>query len=274
MSPHRNIKKYLFSRTLRFIAGLATIAAAYAAVCVTIDRAMVDEQGAHPIDLHTSLTLVLGLLLVFRTNAAYDRWWEARVLWGTLVNASRNLAAKLATLPRAPREEVIDAGSLLIAFPYSLRDRLRGVDSTVPPEELGSVNHAPGAIVKRLYQRLADWKRSGAIDGDDLRVLDADAARLLDVCGGCERILGTRIARSYRRFARQCVLLFLATLPWGIARSFGWWTIPLVGVVAYFIIGLEVVAEHVEEPFGFEEDDLDLDGLCDAISQSIEDLLA
>jgi putative membrane protein len=75
-------------------------------------------------------------------------------------------------------------------------------------------------------------------------------------------------------FARQCILLFLLTLPWGIANDFGWWTIPLTIITAYFMIGLEVVAEHVEEPFGLDEDDLDLESICLTIDKSIHEVFA
>ena len=96
----------------------------------------------------------------------------------------------------------------------------------------------------------------------------------MDICGGCERIHRTRIVGSYRTFARQCVLLFLLTLPWGIAHDFGWWTIPITIMSSYFMLGLEIVAEHVEEPFGLDEDDLDLDGMSIKIRQSIEEIFS
>ena len=78
--------------------------------------------------------------------------------------------------------------------------------------------------------------------------------------------------RSYRVFSRQCILLFLLTFPWGIISDFGWWTIPLTTITAYFMIGMEVVAEHVEEPFGIDEDDLDLEGICNTIEHSVKEI--
>jgi putative membrane protein len=110
------------------------------------------------------------------------------------------------------------------------------------------------------------------IDGDELRAIDAEALRLMDICGGCERIQRTRVIRSYRVFARQCVVMFLLTLPWGIVEDFGWWTVPMTMLTAYFMLGMEIVAEHVEEPFGYDDDDLDLDSLCRTISQSVSEV--
>ena len=112
----------------------------------------------------------------------------------------------------------------------------------------------------------------GFIDGDDLRILDSEARQFLDICGGCERIRNTRVVRSYRTFARQCIFLYLVSFPWGMAHSFGWLAVPLTGMVAYFMLGLETVAEHVEEPFGYDEDDLDLDGLCGTIDRTVQEV--
>ena len=132
--------------------------------------------------------------------------------------------------------------------------------------------HAPLSLVHQLYEIAGKAKRAATIDGDELRVLDVELTRFMDVCGGCERIQKTRIVTSYRTFARQCIVLVLLTLPWGMAHDFDWWTVPLTIIVSYFMIGLEVVAEHVEEPFGYDEDDLDLDAICAAINVSVTEV--
>jgi putative membrane protein len=270
----QEIQRILFSRTLYHIALLAALAGVYATFCVWLELQIAPRFSGRTPNFHTTLSLVLGLLLVFRTNAAYSRWWEARILWGSLVNTSRNLAVKVTTIPvAAPRDEIDSAGRLIIAFPYALRDRLRNTTSEEVPAELDGFDHKPSAIVKQLYQLFTAWRRAGHIDGIDLRILDAEASKLLEICGACERILGTRMTRSYRRFARQCVVLFLAVLPWEMAVTIGWWAAPMAMVIAYFMIGLEVVAEHVEEPFGHDEDDLDLDGLCATIDRTAGEIL-
>ena len=94
----------------------------------------------------------------------------------------------------------------------------------------------------------------------------------MDICGACERIAKTPMVRSYRIFARQCIFLFLFTLPWGLVQDFMAWTLPLTIVVSYFMVGMEIVAEHVEEPFGFDEDDLDLEGMSATIANSVEEI--
>lgn len=249
----------------------------YAGLPVWKEMSVYSEVADVPAEFHAALTLVLGLLLVFRTNTAYDRWWEARTLWGALVNTTRNLALKLSRLVVLPEQDLLDARRSMIAFPYALRDHLRSECAlTALPgfEHDGeTVDHVPAYLVRRIYDRLAEAVRRGDVSGDELRVIDEDLRRYMDICGGCERIYKTRIARSYRLFARQCVLLFLISLPWGIADDFGWWTLPLTIITAYFMIGLEVVAEHVEEPFGYDEDDLDLDGLCETMHKSVGEIV-
>jgi len=210
--------------------------------------------------------------LVFRTNTAYSRWWEARTLWGRLVNASRNLAEKLTCLVDIPSDHLRRFRRPLLAFPFALKDHLRSEDSitAIPGYESStdSPDHVPNYLVSQLYQVLRDCRREKLIDGDDMRAIDNEMCELLDICGGCERIYKTRVVTSYRVFARQCVLLYLVTLPWGISNDLKFWTIPMTMIISYFMLGLETVAEHVEEPFGRDEDDLDLDGLCQTIDRT------
>ena len=276
MLDEEGIVPVLRGRTLRQVAVLAFIAGAYALLAVWKENSPFKGVADIPAELHTALTLVLGCLLVFRTNVAYNRWWEARTLWGALVNASRNLAAKLTSLVEIPTDQLESAINVIVAFAYGLRDHLRDetpydLDQTVAPEA-ANAEHVPAYLVNQLYAKLRSWKDEGRLDGDELRVVDRELARFLDICGGCERIRHTRLVRSYRAFARQCVVLFLLTLPWGLVDAFQWWTVPLTAITAYFMLGLEIVAEHVEEPFGRDEDDLALDQLCETIERTVREI--
>jgi putative membrane protein len=134
--------------------------------------------------------------------------------------------------------------------------------------------HVPVAIVTALYGELEGLRRQSKMDGNELRVIDIESRVFLDVCGACERILNTRVARSYRVFARQCIALYLFTFPWGIVETFQWWTVPLTIITSYFMLGMEIVAEHIEEPFGYDEDDLNLDAICDGIEKSVRQIAA
>jgi len=270
------VKPFASSRTLKYVALLALAMGLYSCLAVWKEFSYYRDFGDMPSDIHAAFSLVLGALLVFRTNTAYARWWEARTLWGGLVNASRNFAIKVTTLTDLPASDLAMIQRNMIAFPIALRNHLRdGFDAILHiDDEISGVNwqHLPTGLVRELYAVIARGYAARKIDGDVLRTLDNELARLMDICGGCERIHRTRIVRSYRVFARQCVMLFLLTLPWGIAHDFGWWAIPITTIIAYFMLGLEIVAEHVEEPFGLDEDDLDLDGICRKIRESLEEI--
>ncbi|MCA8997485.1 MAG: hypothetical protein KDA80_10870 [Planctomycetaceae bacterium] len=274
MSEKGIVTPIAYSRTLLHVAAYAMLVGLYAVLPTLKEYSRYQAIADLPAEIHAALTLVLGWLLVFRTNTAYARWWEARTLWGALVNACRNLAVKINILVHAEDEFRERSRELIVQFPPVLKDHLRdGVDTSRYAVFDGDRPvHAPSEIVRQLYGIVRRWKHSGQIDGEELRTIDEELRRFLDICGGCERIRKTRIARSYRIFARQCVFLFLATFPWGISNDFGVWTIPLTVIVAYFMIGLETVAEHVEEPFGLDEDDLDLEGLCQTIEASVNEI--
>ncbi|MCA9083303.1 MAG: bestrophin family protein [Planctomycetaceae bacterium] len=271
------VREVARSETLRRVAIYAVCCAAYALLVSWIHEQDVLGALLHlPSDLHAVFTLVLGWLLVFRTNASYSRWWEARKLWGALVNVSRNMAIKVADLCKAGDDELTRFRVDIIAYAYGLKNHLRGESQLQKLKGFESCpdqpSHVPSYLVTRMYEEVGSWKANGFIDGDDLRVLDAEARQFLDICGGCERIRNTRIVQSYRTFARQCVGIYLVTFPWGVVNDFEWWTAPVTIVVSYFMLGLETVAEHVEEPFGYDEDDLDLDGLCRTIEVTVEEV--
>jgi ion channel-forming bestrophin family protein len=277
--PFRDlIKPFFRSRTMAFIGALAMLCGLYSLIPAYVEFFAADTFSPIPSQIHAALSLVLGCLLVFRTNSAYSRWWEARTLWGTLVNASRNLGIKLSCLVDLTQEDRSLLKRHLTRFPVVLTEHLRRVPSNVLSTRAdgGSSewDHRPAEEVHHVYRWIAKAKSNGQIDGDELRVIDTELAKLLEVCGGCERIARTPIVRSYRTFARQCTILFLLTLPWGIVHEFGWWTIPLTIIISYFMLGLEIVAEHVEDPFGHDEDDLDLEGLCKTIERSLAEILS
>ena len=231
-----------------------------------------------PSAIHGVSTVAVGSLLVFRTNTAYAKWWEARKIWGQLVNCSRNLGAKIATFTNIDPSEREEMHKLIAGFAVSLKDHLRGQADLkrIPGFENTeqAPKHVPGFITHAIYDHLSRWHASKLIDGDTFRSIDLEARQLLEICGACERILKTRISKSYQKFIHQCVLIFLITLPWGIVDDLGWWTLPTVVIVSYFIVGLEVVADAVDEPFGHDADDLDLDGLCRTIDETVGELLS
>jgi putative membrane protein len=95
----------------------------------------------------------------------------------------------------------------------------------------------------------------------------------MNVCGACERIQKSPISISYRRFIRQSIAIYLVTLPWGLVKDFDWWTVPVMGLITYFMLGVETIAEEIEDPFGDHDDDLKLDEICRTIERSVREIM-
>ncbi len=230
-----------------------------------------------PVGLDAALSLAMALLIAFRINRSYERWWEARTLWGTLVNASRNLAVKTRELHQPNTQDRQSLRDLLVAFCRGLKDHLRDEsDLTKLPgfeQEKAAPGHIPSYVVRRLYGLFARWRRDGQLTDEQLWVLDSEARILLDVCGSCERIKSTPMSISWRFFTRQCIALYLLVLPWGLFDDLGPWTIPVTVVIAYIVIAGEGIAENVGEPFGVHEDQLDLERITEDIDHSVSEIL-
>lgn len=215
--------------------------------------------------------LIFGLLLAFRTNTAYDRWWEGRKLWGQLVNDTRNLAIKARTLTQAEPAEVKRFTHKLIDFAEALKIHLRKRGKRMP-DHGERISHPPMKLAGDIYAELEEWKRRAILSPYDLLLLDPHCRALMDICGACERIRNTPLSPSYRLFLRQGIALYLLTLPWFVAQSFGFWTVLITVISTYFMVGIELLADDVEEPFGRAGDDLKLDDICLTIGHSVRQI--
>jgi putative membrane protein len=257
--------------------GLVVAAAVYYGVVVAFSLGVLKKPLNISSTVFALLGVVLSVLMNFRTNTAYDRWWEGRKLWGQLVNDSRNLAIKVRTLARADAVSLRAVGVLISTFAFALKEHLRGgrrvktrrgFDDLALPAE-----HVPKFIANRLYEELADWKHRGVIDGYEALLLDIHLKSLMDICGACERIIKTPIPKSYLAYIRQGIVVYLLAMPWAFAHDLGFFAVPMGMVLAYLLIGLELIAEEIEEPFGTAEDDLRLDEICHGIEASVNDIV-
>lgn len=217
-------------------------------------------------------SVIVGILLALRTNTAYDRWWEGRKLWGQLLNDSRNLILKLKSLVQIP-DDMRELGRLIVAFPYALRNHLR---SEEPDGRLITLGFGePGAnlplmISTAIFEKIADLRRRDALTDGQLIILDPHVRGLMDVCGGCERILRSPIASAYKNMIWLGLGIYLLLLPWFLEPILGAFSIPVALFGAYFAIGLELLAEEVEQPFGKDTNDLALTKICNGIEQSVQ----
>lgn len=234
-----------------------------------------------PLTPHTLLGTVLGLLLVFRTNSSYDRFWEGRKQWGSIVNETRNLARQssvwLAADPRLV-QEVID---WVIIFPYSVVQRLRG-DAELKPhsrilseadeQKVKSSLHPPLAIARLITAKIKQAKEKGLIDSLQLAAMDQNVQQLIDYCGACERIRWTPIPFAYAVHLRRVLILYCMTLPLALAKDFGWSTIPVTLLVSYALFGIEEIGVEIEDPFGYSPNDLPIENFCKGIETILADV--
>ena len=226
---------------------------------------------------HSMLGFVISLLLVFRTNTAYDRWWEGRKLWGTLVNNSRNLAMKLAVMLKDAEDKAVMA-KLLPAYAQVLNLHLKSAtishelfdDETLFPQ---SYQHKPNQIAKNIMKRINTFYKEGKLTGDQLITLNAEVQSLTDICGACERIKNTPIPYSYSVFIKKFIFFYVMSLPFGYVFQLGYYVIPVVIFIFYVLASLELIAEEIEEPFGDDPNDLPTARIAENIRKNVEELL-
>ncbi len=220
--------------------------------------------------------VIMGLLLAFRTNTAYDRWWEGRKLWGQLVNDSRNLCLKARNYLSATQEQRREFSDLIIAFPYALKEHLRGERPSAKVTGLiataADAEHVPLHITDMLFLLAHVRTRGSEISAMDRLMVDPHLRALMDICGACERIKNSPIVQSYKHLIWILLGAYLLILPWALAEIIYAWTIPITLAASFFAITLELTAEEIEQPFGYDGNDLPLDDLCQTIEKSIRQL--
>lgn len=231
--------------------------------------------------LHTLLGFAISMLLVFRTNTAYDRWWEGRRQWGALVNNSRNLAVKISVLFSADASVRKLFAQLIITFAFSLKAHLQSeetrweLDERPHPEipNFDHNGHVPSQVVKTIAAKLQEVHGQGKLSAEQFLFINPELMSLLDVCGACERIKNTPIPYSYSVFIKKFIFLYVLTLPVGLVFSLGYLTIPVVVFVFYVLGSLELIAEEIEEPFGRDANDLPMQRLCETIRKNVEEIM-
>ena len=233
--------------------------------------------------MHSLLGIVLGLFLVFRTNSAYDRWWEGRRLWGALVNSTRNMALKVnAVLDAGAAEDRKWFSCMIPNFVIATKETLRkGVhmqeldfSDNESMKEVDLSKHKPNIIASLMYRRINDLYLKKKITGDQLINLDKELKDLIDFMGACERIKSTPIPYSYSMYIKKFIFIYVATLPFAFVTLSGYMTIPIVMVITYVILSVELIAEEIEDPFGRDVNDLPTDQLCVKIRDNVREIFS
>lgn len=228
------------------------------------------------------LGIVLSILLVFRTNTAYDRWWEGRKQWGELVNQTRNLAVMLQTcLPREDQESRLFFARQISAFCQALTTHLRA--GARPDEitdlndqekaELGQTQHIPNYLAYRIADRIQTIYNGGGIADPNLINIHLHHQALINVLGACERIKKTPIPFSYAVYIKIFISLYGVMLPFGLFKDFHFYTIPLVMFIFFAMLGIELMAQEIEEPFGLDCNDLPTGDIAATIRKNVFEIL-
>lgn len=232
--------------------------------------------------LHSLLGFVLSLLLVFRTNTAYDRWWEGRRLWGDLVNNTRNLMLKLNAFIPSEKKELKNNFRILISnYPFALKEHLRGGYKEQLLEDhvnlraidLKKYDHIPNRIAQQIYIEVENLRKENIISEEKLIVLNEEMRSFTNIAGACERIKATPIPYSYSTFIKRIIFLYIITLPLGLVDDFKWASIPMVLFVFYAFASLELIAEEIEDPFGYEDNDLPTDEISERIKKNLIEII-
>jgi putative membrane protein len=258
---------------------------AFATLIYLINYYHEDVNLAIEVGPHEVAGALLGVLLVMRTNAGYERWWEARRLWGGIVNQSRNLA--LTALAQGPgergwRESVV---RWTIAFAYATKARLRGdgeapeLRSLLGEEQAKRVQdseHMPSYVALRISELLREGCERGGMDRFAFMQAERERSALIDHLGGCERIRNTPLATLYSITIRHFIVVFLISLPFALLHKLeSEWLAPLTTtLLAYPILALDQIGVELQQPFSTKSlSHLPLDDFCQMIEKNLLALL-
>lgn len=233
---------------------------------------------AIPITLHSLVGFALGLLLVFRTNAAYDRFWEGRRMWGGIVNECRNLARLSRVLLGGASPIHADIVKWAVVFCYATMSQLRtkrsiGQSASLLTagdlEEALAAQHIPLHAAVRMSAAINAAKQRGIISDIQQVTLDQNVQLLIDYLGACERIHKTPLPFAYVVHLRRALIAYCFTLPFALLDPFHWLTVPATFIVTYIFFGIEEIGVQIEDPFGVDDNDLPLERFCESIERSV-----
>jgi len=251
-------------------------------VCAPIEYYGWMKDPMVDISLFSFLGVVLSILLVFRTNSAYDRWWEGRKQWGSLVNHCRNLATQVhAIFPeddlKTRKEMATYISNFCIAFKEHLREGVKLEELVhVSPEmmeEYKEKNHVPNWISYQIQAKIEQAHKAGVVTTSQHMNLRHNVNALLDILGACERIKKTPIPFSYAVYIKVFIVVYSLLLPCALVSEYGLWTVPIVMLVFFAFIGLELMAEEIEEPFGLDCNDLPTGVIAHTIKNNVFEIL-
>jgi len=228
---------------------------------------------------HTMVGVALGLLLVFRTNASFDRWWEGRKLLGLAVNRCRELVRQTVTLIDGDEPDLLAVRRRVqrhvAAFFFLMKQHLRGdrdlseLHTLLDEEELSrleAIEHRPMAVLLWISTELVGLVRGGHLTDLRLTLLEGQITTLCDVLGGCERIVKTPVPFAYAQHIKTFLVLFCFTAPFAMVESMEWYSPVASTLLAFALFGIDEIGVEIEDPFGRDPNDLPVDAIGDGIA--------
>ncbi|MDP5171629.1 MAG: bestrophin family protein [Bacteroidia bacterium] len=275
---------YVIRRTVRMVLWMGVFSTAV----VVCDQLFQEHYQIKVFTLDTWIFTLLGvmlsLLMVFRLNTAYDRWWEGRKQWGALINHTRGLAVLInGMLPKESHAERRYFAKGISAYVLALSDHLRDnanhklieMYSDEHPDSLRRYTHVPNKIVNDLYSRLEKLYKAGVIDGFQLNQLKPETQSFLDIQGACERIKATPIPFAHNFFIKLLVITYCCLVPLVLTSMLSSYSGPILlsMLVSYVLIGIEYISVEIEEPFGLDCNDLPTHNLAVKIEKNVHEIL-
>jgi putative membrane protein len=241
---------------------------------------------AIPLAIPMIMGTVISLLLAFRSNQAYDRWWEARTIWGAIVNDSRSLARQINTFIQSDEEHTPLRSRFIrrqIAWCYSLSRSLRGQDGHYGIEKFVSrgdtqfiknFNNSPMAILELHAHDLQKAVNNGLINTYQQVELDRTLSKLCDSMGKCERIKNTIFPATYSLYIHFSLLFFFLLLPFAVVDFFGFMSVPVVIAISAVFFLIEKMAIHLQDPFENKPTDTPMTAICFTIERDLKQMIS
>lgn len=249
-----------------------------------ITRAYVNVIPAIPFVIPTFLGTAMSVILSFKLSQSYDRWWEARKIWGGIVNDSRNLILQLqAFVDDGANEEIRKIALRHISWCYSLGQGLRGLDAAAGLEKniaeeelryLQSQTNKPLGLLQLNNRSLRKLKENNQVDQYSYVQLNRTMTSLINYMGMAERIKSTIFPVTYRLFLHMIIYVFIVTLSIALRDLENYIEIPLLVVIAAFFFLIERTATHLQDPFSNKPTDTAITAIARTIEINIRQLLA
>lgn len=275
-------KTFNYSYNMRQLVRLILYTAIYATIATLINIHYLKDLYHIDTVFFSLIGVILSLFLVFRLNTGYERWWQGRQAWGMLVNDSRTLALQLNTIIPVADEKrrkyfSRHISNFCASLVWHLRDDMSSANYILEDgeklEDITRFKHQPNGVATFIFNEVEEMYKSGGITDFDKQQTKTLAQGFIDVLGICERIKKTPIPFSHSAFIKIFIIIYLFILPFGLANSFEYLTIPAVLVMAFAMLGIEVISEEIEQPFGTDANDLPTGQLAVTIRENVYEIL-